>query len=119
MISLLFKQRQKDTKETLEELKKLIEEINQAKKEKSEKGMSPEVFSTYWILREEGVPYSEEKAKDIGLIIEKYPHWKASNEFERRFKQEVIKILTSSGISARRAVQLVNKLITILKGVKE
>jgi len=119
MISLLFKQRQKDTKETLEELKKLIEEINQAKKEKEEKGMSPEVFSTYWILKEEGVPYSEEKANDIGLLIEKYPHWKVSNEFERRFKQEVIKILTRSGISPKRAVQLANKLVTILKGVRK
>ena len=119
MISLLFKQRQKNTKETLEELKKLIEEINRAKKEKAEKGMSPEVFSTYWILKEEDVPYSEDKAKDIGLIIEKYPYWRASNDFERRFKQEVIKILTGSGISAKRAVQLANKLITILKGVKE
>jgi len=33
LISLLYKQRQKDTEETLEELKDLVEEINEAKEE--------------------------------------------------------------------------------------
>ena len=45
-ISLLFKQRQKDTKETLEDLKEIINDINIAKKEQLEKKMSSEVFST-------------------------------------------------------------------------
>lgn len=119
IISLLYKQRQKDTQETLDELKELIKEINEAKKEQAEKKMTTDVFSTYWMLKQERAPYGEETAKNIGDLIEKYPHWKDSNEFERRFKQEILKIFTKSKIQPKKAVQLTNKLITILKGAKE
>lgn len=119
LISLLYKQRQKDTQQSLDELKELIKEINEAKKEQTERNMSTDVFSTYWILKEEKVPYGEEKAKDIGKLVEKYPHWKDSNEFERIFKQKILKIFTKSKIQPKKAVQLTNKLITILKGAKQ
>ena len=119
LVSLLYKQRQKDTQETLEELKELIKEINEAKKEQAEKDMPADVFSVYWILREENVPYCEEKAKDIGKIIEDYPHWKDSDEFERRFKLKILEIFIKSNIPSEKAVQMTNKLIKILKGAKE
>ena len=119
LISLLYKQRQKDTQQSLDELKELIKEINEAKKEQTERNMSTDVFSIYWILKEEKVPYGEEKAKDIGKLVEKYPHWKDSNEFERIFKQKILKIFTKSKIQPKKAVQLTNKLIMILKGAKE
>jgi type I restriction enzyme R subunit len=118
VISLLFIQRQKDTQETLEELRELIKEINEAKKEQATKYMSADVFSAYWILREAEVPYGEGKAKSMQKIFDQYPYWKTNEEYERRFKLEVIKIFTDSNIEPKKAVTLTNKLVRILKGVK-
>jgi type I restriction enzyme R subunit len=119
LISILFKQRQKDTKETLEELKKVIEEINKAKKEQAEKNMPADVFATYWILKTEGIDDAEEKANSMRDIFEKYPYWRTSEEHERNFKQEILKVFTKAKIAAKKAVQIANKIITILKGTEE
>ena len=54
-ISLLYRERQKTTEETLKELKALIEELNTARKEQAEKKMPVEVFSIFWVLKEEGI----------------------------------------------------------------
>lgn len=119
IISELFKQRQKDTKETLEELKRLIEEINQARRERTEKGMPKDVFTAYWILREEKVSEPEDKANSMREVFDKYPHWKTSEEHERKLKQEILKIFTGSNIRPKRAVELTNRIVTILKGAAE
>ena len=55
MVSLMFKQRQIDTKATLQNLKDIIDNINSAKKERIEKKMSADVFSVYWLLKNEGI----------------------------------------------------------------
>lgn len=116
LISALFKQRQKDTKATLQDLKRIIEEINQARKEQAEKKMPADVFSTYWVLKTEGVQDPEEKANEAKKALEKYPHWRKNEDYERNFKQEILKIFTKSKIKAKKAVELTNKIITILKG---
>lgn len=118
LISLLYEQRQKDTKETLDELKELIKEINESKNEQIEKNMSKDVFSAYWLLKEE-IPYGEEKARSMEKIFEEFPHWKDSEEYERKLKQGVLKVFTRSKINPKKAVELTNKLIKILKGREE
>jgi len=118
-LSLLFKQRQKDTQDTLKDLKRIINEINEAKKEKAAKYMSSDVFSAYWIIKEAEVPYGEEKARSMQKIFDQYPYWKTSEEYERRLKNEVLKIFTNSGIEPKKSVVIANKLIRILKGVRE
>jgi len=116
IISLLYQQRQKATQETLEELKQLVEEINKAKKEQAEKHMPTEVFSAYWILKNENIPQAEEKANQMIPIFDKYPYWKTSEEHERNFKRELLKIFTASQMNAKQSIELVNKILTILKG---
>ena len=61
----MFKQRQIDTKETLQSLKDIIANINSAKKERIEKKMSADVFSVYWLLKNEGI----EKSENIALRV--------------------------------------------------
>jgi len=56
VIDMKKPEKPKDTEETLEELKQLVEEINEAKKEQAEKHMPTEVFSAYWILKNENTP---------------------------------------------------------------
>ena len=118
LISQLYEQRQMDTKETLEELKKIIKGINEAKKEQAEKNMSADVFTVYWILKEQNIPSCEEKARSIGELIKEYPHWKNSSNFERKLKQAILKIFVKF-VKPKEAVQIVNKLIAILKGAEE
>jgi type I restriction enzyme, R subunit len=116
LISILYQQRQKDTQTTLEELKQLVEEINEAKREQAKKHMPTEVFSAYWILKDGTIPYAEEKANQMIPIFEKYPYWKTSEEHERNFKRELLKIFTTAQMNAKQSIELVNKIITILKG---
>jgi len=81
-LSLLFQQRQKDTRETLEELKGIVEEINQAKKEQVEKNIPKDIFTIYWVLRNEKVGEPKEIAQEMNSVLKKYPHWKSSEEYE-------------------------------------
>ncbi|HOV91008.1 MAG TPA: type I restriction endonuclease subunit R [Syntrophorhabdaceae bacterium] len=138
-ISSSFKQRQKDTKETLESLKSIIEAINLAKEERIEKNMSADVFSVYWILKNEGIEQAEGIAREMETLLNEYPYWRESEEQERKVKEKLYKIIrvkttetenfsskpamkthvvrdpdTSYGIS--EIVRVGNKIMTILKG---
>jgi type I restriction enzyme R subunit len=135
-ISSNFKRGQIKTKEALENLKRLVEEINKAKKERIEKEMSSDVFSVYWILKNEGVEQPEKIAQEIEKLFDEYPHWKISEEYEREIKRKLIKIISEKikdkaetsimtvkepDISyqvdqVEESIRIGNKIITILKG---
>jgi len=115
MVSLMFKQRQIDTKETLQSLKDIISNINSAKKERIEKKMSADVFSVYWLLKNEGIEKSENIAKETEMSFKEHPHWKTSEEQERLIKQDLYKIFTKEKISIKKAVEIGKKLMTILR----
>jgi len=115
LISIIYRERQKTTKETLEELKKLIDEINNAKKEQIKKKMSSETFSIYWILNNENIPNAEDIAEDMNDILKRYPYWKASEEHERKVKQELYKIFRKNKINIKKSVGIVTKILDILK----
>ena len=114
-LSLLFQQRQKDTKDTLGELKDIIKDINEAKKEQVKRKMPKDIFTIYWVLRTENIEKPEGIAQAMNEILEKYPHWKSSEEHERKFRQELYKIFTKNKISIKQAVPLAVKIIKILK----
>jgi type I restriction enzyme R subunit len=116
LISLLYQQRQKDTEDTLEELKELVEEINKAKKEQTEKNMPKDVFSAYWILKNENLSNAEEIANQMIPTFEQYPYWRTSEEHERNFKRELLKIFSNNKFEPKKAIELTNKILTILKG---
>lgn len=115
IISMMFKQRQKDTKETLEDIKEIIEEINTAEKERNSKKMSSEIFSVYWTLRNEGLTNSEEVAESTSEIFEEYPYWKVNGEQERRVKQGLYKTLIKNKVMMKKAVAIGSKILNDLK----
>jgi len=120
MISVFFKQRQKDTEETLEDLKKIISEINAAKKEQAEKKMSPDIFSIYWILKkEEELPRAEDIANYIKPVLEEHPYWRTSEKHERKIREELYKIFGKNNIKVKKAVELCNKILNILKSAEK
>lgn len=115
-IAELYKERQKNTQETLEELKRLIEEINTAKKEKAEKNMSTDIFSIYWVLKDGGITESEDKANDMREILDEYPHWRITEEHERKVKNSLNKIFIKSKVEVKKSVEMATKIVNILKG---
>ncbi|MBN2251171.1 MAG: type I restriction endonuclease subunit R [Candidatus Altiarchaeota archaeon] len=114
IISLLYKERQKDTKDALEELKNLIKEINEAEKERAAKAMSPVEFSVYWILRGEKTSGLEEITGRINKVLEEYPYWMNSMEQEREVKKRLIAILRKT-MTVKKSVELVNKIMKLLR----
>jgi len=119
MVSTMFKQRQKDTQETLEDLKSIIEDINQANKERAQKRMSAEIFSVYWMLKNEGLQDAETIAKNMKPAFDDYPHWKKSEEQERKIKQAFYKIFGKSKVNLKKAVTLVTRMTKVLKEAKQ
>lgn len=115
LISTLYKQRQIDTKDALEKAKSLIEERNKARKEQAESNLPKELFSAYWIMKNDGVPEPEEKASNMKPIFEKYPYWATSEEQERELKQGINQIFIRAKIAVKKSVELTNKILAIIK----
>ena len=120
LIARRYKERQKNTQETLEELKKLIQEINSARKEEIKKNMPVEIFTVYWVLRNEAVDKSEDKTNQMRAILAKYPHWRKSESHEREIKEELCAILVQSGLkNESKIVEIAQNVIRLLKGSAE
>jgi len=120
LIAELYKQRQKSTQETLESLKKLIEEINAARKQQAEKRMPAEVFSIFWLLKQEKVGSPEKIADQMRDVLEKYPHWRTSERHERNVRQALYRNLVRSGISdADKLSEICSKVMKVLKGGRQ
>jgi type I restriction enzyme R subunit len=116
LISTMYKQRQIDTKDALERVKSAIEEANKAKLEQAKSNLPKELFSTYWIMKTDGVAEPEDKAANMKPIFEKYPYWATSQEQERELKQGLNQIFIKSKIPVKKSVDLTNKILAILKG---
>ena len=114
IIALIFKQGQKSVKETLEDLKEEINNINEAKKEQIDKKMSSDIFSIYWVLKNEGLSNAEEISNEMVDVFNKYPYWRTSSEQERKIKQELYKLFIKKGMK-NKIVEIGTKIVKILK----
>jgi len=112
----LFEDRQQNTKETLEKLKEIIKEINAAQKEQAEKAMSSEIFTVYWMLKEEDLPDAEAVANSLQEVFANYPHWQKSERYEREIRNGLYKAIIQAGIKdSKRVPTIVQNIIKILK----
>ncbi|HQK35964.1 MAG TPA: hypothetical protein PK074_14675, partial [Spirochaetales bacterium] len=96
LLAKLFEDRQLSTKETLEMLKKKIQEINAAQKEQAEKAMSTEIFSVYWMLKEQGIPDAEMLANGLQTVFATYPHWHKSEKHEQEIRKKLYQVIASA-----------------------
>jgi len=118
IIAELFKDRQITTMEALEELKKIIDDINAARKERAARDIPDEVFAIYWVMKQESIAEPESIADYMGGILNRYPHWKNSENHERGVKQELYKVLVRSGITdTSRINQLAQTIMRVIRGV--
>ncbi len=118
-ISLLYKQRQIDTEEALVKIKALVEEINQAKEEQAKKNLPANIFTVYWILKDEQIENPEETATNMTTSFETYPYWNTSEEQERELKREILKIFTKTKITPKKSVELTNKILNVLRSAQK
>ena len=116
LITKLYESRQKNTQETLEELKKIIDEINSAQKEQAEKGMSVDIFTIYWMLKEKGFQDAETIANQMRKVFEKYPHWQKSERYEREVRSKLYEvILNLCPTDIPKVSEVVQNIMDILK----
>jgi len=116
-ITMLFKERQRNSQETLEELKKVIAEINAAKREQAERDMPVEIFSIFWLFKNEGIDNPEDKANQMRRVLVQYPYWRTSERHEREIKRELYSVLFQAGITDTHMITaLGQKTMNVLKG---
>lgn len=59
---------------------------------------------------------AEEIANQMIPTFEQYPYWRTSEEHERNFKRELLKIFSNNKFEPKKSIELTNKILTILKG---
>lgn len=116
LIAKLYKERQKGTQETLEDLKKRIEEINSALKEQEESSIPPEVFSIYWLLKNDGVDEPEDKANQMKDVLDKFPYWKSSEKHEREVKQKLFGLLLKQERDVSKTKGITQRIMRAIRG---
>lgn len=113
----LYENRQKNTLETLEELKKMIEEINSDRKEQARKDMSEDIFTVYWVLKNEGFEAAETMANQMLEVLKKYPHWRKSEKQESKIRSKLYEVLFKYGLTdTDKAPEIVQNVIKLLRG---
>jgi type I restriction enzyme R subunit len=86
-------------------------------KEQAEKNMPVDIFTVYWVLKNEGIDNPEERAKQMKAVLEKYPHWKKNKGHEREVKKKLYGILLKSGLKDKSGiVKVVQDIMRLLKG---
>ena len=79
--------------------------------------MSPEVFSIFWLLKNEGIDNPEHKAGQMKRTLKEYPHWKTSEAHEREVRQSLYKVLLQVGMKdAGKVTQIANNIMSVIKG---
>lgn len=116
LITKQFKERQKSTRETLDELKEIIEEMNTARAEQVKTNMPVEIFSIFWVLKNDGIDKPEDIANQMRDVLEKFPHWKKSERHEREVKQKLIGVLIQSGVAVEKVTNLSQSVMRVIKG---
>lgn len=114
IVEALF-DRQTTTKEALTSVQKQIEEYLQAKRERSAKNMTPQTFSVYWILKQEGLKNADIVADQVGLLLKHFPNWKVNPNELRDLRAELYKVFIPA-VGKERMVELVKYLLKILGG---
>jgi type I restriction enzyme R subunit len=115
-IMQLYTDRQRTTQETLDELKKIFAEIKAARDTQAERNIPVEEFSIFWLLKKTGFPEPEIKAHDMKQILNRYPHWRHSEQQARDVKQELYEVLLQSRTTDIKEVKrIIDQITNVLK----
>lgn len=77
-------------------------------------GLSPEIFTIYWILKKENVPDYNNLTDEIKNAFQEYPYWKQSEQQTRDLKAKCIKVLFKKVGDLTKATNLIQKILKYL-----
>ena len=69
------------------------------------------------VAKKEGFEQPEEKANQMRAVLEKYPHWRKSENHEREVKRELYAVLVRSEMKdTRKVTESAKSIMRVLKG---
>jgi hypothetical protein len=95
LIANAYSQGQESSENTAKELESLIKEMNEANKEQGSLGMSPDIFSLYWLLKSKKIHEPEKIATEMSQFFTKYSKWRTNPRQERDIRLKLNLALAS------------------------
>jgi type I restriction enzyme R subunit len=110
-----FEERHLTTQETLRQLVEgPVRELQEAEEIRKRTNLSPEAFAAFWLLNREGVPASEEAARQVADALGRHPYWRTSEQHEREARKGIYKALLATGVAD--PVSVADRLLQVLRG---
>ncbi len=95
LIANAYSQGQESSENTAKELESLIKEMNEANKEQGSLGMSPDIFSLYWLLKSKKIHEPKKIATEMSQFFTKYSKWRTNPRQERDIRLKLNLALAS------------------------
>lgn len=108
----LFENRQISTEKALEELANIVREINEAKKAREGKKLDIQSFTTFWVLKEQGLDGHEALSRDVSKCFGEHPNWDCNAEERRTLKTTLYRLLIKTPLG-EKMVGVVDRLLKI------
>lgn len=110
-----FEERQITTQKALRQLiEGPVTEMGQAEQVRKNSDLSPEAFAIYWLLEREGIRGAEDPARKIATLLDRYRHWRVSENHEREVRRRMYGILLEAGLGTPS--RLVDRVLRLVWG---
>jgi type I restriction enzyme R subunit len=111
-----FEDRQLTTQQTLEKLEELVQRWKEAENSPERRELSAGAYLVYYLLNEQGNDEARTVAQVANAAFAEYPHWKQSDEQERKVRIEMLKALRAAKLTDAKAMTaFTNNVLTVLK----
>jgi len=114
-IAKAFEERQLSTQETLDQLEELIRKYREAESSPERNELPSDAFGVYWLLSYQDNPEAMTVARAARVAFEECPHWRQSEDQERRVRLSLYKALSKANVD--KMPDFVEKLLTVLRKV--
>lgn len=108
----MFENRQISTEKALEELAKIVKEITEAKTARESKKLDIQSFTTFWVLKEQGLDNHEALSRDVSKCFADSPNWDCNGEERRTLKTALYRLLIKTPLGDKM-MNVVDRLLKI------
>lgn len=114
----LFENRQITTEKALEELARIIREITESKVARESKKLDIQSFTTFWVLKEQGLDNHEVLSRDVTAGFKAHPNWDCNAEERRTLKTTLYKMLIKTSLGDKMTA-VVDRLLKIQSEIRK
>ena len=93
-IARSYRDRQESSENTAKVLESMIREINEAEADKKKMGMTSDIFSLYWFLKNKSIGSPDRIASEMIPVFSKYSNWRTNPRQERDVRLELNKAMS-------------------------